>query len=69
MSGSEARSRTPLFDVQTVCFEDGSPLPMAGHVRGFKKLQAILAVSHLYDYLLLVVFRGHGNLAMDGSFE
>lgn len=69
MSGSETRSCTSLFDVQTLCFEDGSSLPMASDMRGTKKLQAVLTISHLHDYLLLAVFRGHGNLAVDGSFE
>lgn len=42
---------------------------MASDMRGTEKLQAVLTVSHLYDYLLLAVFRRHGNLAMDGSSE
>lgn len=69
MSGPETRSRTSLLDVQTLCFEDGSSLPMAGDMRGIEKLQAVLIVSHIYDHVLLAVFRGHGNLAVDGSFE
>lgn len=42
---------------------------MAGDMRGTEKLQAVLIVSHIYDHVLLAVFRGHRNLAMDGSFE
>lgn len=69
MSGSETRSRTSLLDMQTLCFEDGSSLPVAGDMRGIAKLQAVLVVSHIYDHLLLVGFCGHGNVALDGSFE
>lgn len=42
---------------------------MAGDMRGIAKLQAVLVVSHIYDHLLLVGFCGHGNVALDGSFE
>lgn len=64
MSDCETRSDTSLLDVWEVRVEDGSPLSMAGDVRGHAKLQGIHIVSGLHELVLLVVFRSVGVVGM-----
>lgn len=42
---------------------------MVSDMRGTEKLQAVLIVSHIYNYLFLAVFRSLGNVDMEGGFE
>lgn len=56
MSSTEARSDTPLLDVQEMRAEDGPSLSVAGDMPRPSQLQDVRAVFDLYYPLLLGMF-------------
>lgn len=55
MQFHKARPYTPLQLVQQMRPQDGSPLPLAGHLRGHVQLQGIPTISVLHLAFLLAV--------------
>lgn len=47
--------------------QDGSPLPLAGDMRGNEKLQGFSPVFGLHHYLLLALLWGDWGLALERS--
>lgn len=55
MSVQEARSSTSLLELQTMCTQDGSSLPLAGDVRRIEELQGVYTISRVHDVVLLAL--------------
>ena len=51
--------------MQAMRAQDGSPLPLACHLRGSEKLQSFFVIPYLYEYLLLLVLRDYLRLALE----
>ena len=49
--------------------EDGSPLPMACHLRGVEELQGLSFIPGLYEPLLLAMLWDYFRLAMERSLD
>lgn len=64
MSSKETRPCAPLFDLQAMCNENGSSLPLACDLRWITELQVVSIVSDIYEYFLLAMFRYYGDLAL-----
>lgn len=69
MSSQKTRSSPSLFNVRTMCVEDGSSLSLASYLRGNEELQALSAFPDLHYHILLAVLWGHRDLAMEGNYE
>lgn len=67
--GQETRSRPSLLDVSHMRAEDGSPLPLAGDLRGTTKLQSFSSFPYIHDVVLLPLLRSLGDLGIQGDIE
>lgn len=69
MPSAETGSSSSLLYLPKMCFEDGSPLPVAGVMRWTSELQSISLVFNIHDSLLLCLLRRVSNLGMEGNIK